>query len=59
MEFTDVEQQYQRYQLELDSRIRCVLAHGHFIMGPEIAEVEEALAAYVGVIRGRYLTSVI
>jgi UDP-2-acetamido-2-deoxy-ribo-hexuluronate aminotransferase len=29
--------------------MRAVLTHGHFIMGPEIAEVESALAAYTSV----------
>lgn len=29
--------------------MRAVLTHGHFIMGPEIAELESALAAYTGV----------
>lgn len=29
--------------------MRAVLAHGHFIMGPEIAALESALATYVGV----------
>ena len=29
--------------------MRAVLDHGHFIMGPEIAELEAALAGYVGV----------
>ncbi|MBK9137219.1 MAG: DegT/DnrJ/EryC1/StrS family aminotransferase [Verrucomicrobia bacterium] len=49
MEFIDLKQQYRRYQAEIDDRIRKVLEHGHFIMGPEIAELEAALAAYVGV----------
>jgi UDP-2-acetamido-2-deoxy-ribo-hexuluronate aminotransferase len=46
MEFIDLKEQYRRYQSEIDDRIRRVLARGHFIMGPEIAEVEQALAAY-------------
>jgi UDP-2-acetamido-2-deoxy-ribo-hexuluronate aminotransferase len=49
MEFIDLKEQYRRYQQEIDERMRRVLGHGHFIMGPEIAELEEALAAYVGV----------
>jgi len=49
MEFVDLKTQYRRYQAEIDERVRRVLAHGHFIMGPEIAEVELALAKYVGV----------
>jgi UDP-2-acetamido-2-deoxy-ribo-hexuluronate aminotransferase len=48
MEFIDLKEQYQRYQVETDERMRRVLTHGHFIMGPEIAELEQALAGYVG-----------
>ena len=49
MEFIDLETQYQRYKEEIDARIATVLAHGHFIMGPEIAELKTALGRYVGV----------
>jgi UDP-2-acetamido-2-deoxy-ribo-hexuluronate aminotransferase len=49
MEFIDLKEQYRRYKAETDDRIQRVLAHAHFIMGPEIAELEEALAKYVGV----------
>lgn len=49
MEFIDLKEQYRRYRSEIDARMRAVLAHGHFIMGPEIATLESALAAYVGV----------
>jgi UDP-2-acetamido-2-deoxy-ribo-hexuluronate aminotransferase len=49
MEFIDLKTQYRCYQAEIDARIRTVLDHGHFIMGPEIAELETALATYVGV----------
>jgi len=49
MEFIDLKEQYRRYKSETDARIQRVLDHGHFIMGPEIAELEQALAAYVGV----------
>lgn len=47
MEFIDLKTQYLRYQIEIDARMRTVLQHGHFIMGPEIAELEAELAAYV------------
>lgn len=47
MEFIDLKEQYRRYKSEIDERIRRVLAHGHFIMGPEIMELEQALAGYV------------
>lgn len=49
MEFIDLKAQYSRYQREINARMNAVLQHGHFIMGPEIAELEAALAAYVGV----------
>jgi UDP-2-acetamido-2-deoxy-ribo-hexuluronate aminotransferase len=49
VEFVDLKQQYQQYKAEIDERIDQVLDHGHFIMGPEIEEVEEALARRVGV----------
>ena len=49
MEFIDLKTQYKRYQSEIDARMSAVVNHGHFIMGPEIAELEAALAAYVGV----------
>src|SRR5437667_11784479 len=48
MEFIDLKAQYHRYQTEIDLRMRRVLDHGRFIMGPEIAELETALAEYVG-----------
>jgi len=49
MEFIDLKAQYHRYRTEIDGRIRKVLDHGRFIMGPEVKELEEALAGYVGV----------
>lgn len=49
MKFIDLKEQYRRHKAEIDDRIQRVLAHGHFIMGPEIAELEQALAAYVRV----------
>ena len=49
MQFIDLKQQYLKYQPEIDARIRKVLEHGNFIMGPEVSELEKALAEYVGV----------
>jgi UDP-2-acetamido-2-deoxy-ribo-hexuluronate aminotransferase len=49
MEFIDLKTQYLRYQSAIDARMQAVLQHGHFIMGPEVAELETQLAAYVGV----------
>lgn len=48
MEFIDLKEQYRRYQAQIDQRIQRVLDHGCFILGPEIAELEQALANYVG-----------
>ena len=52
MQFIDLQAQYKKYQAQIDARMRAVLDHGHFIMGPEIAELESALAGYVGVKHG-------
>ena len=49
MDFIDLKQQYARYQTDIDARMRRVLEHGHFIMGPEIAELEATLSSFVGV----------
>lgn len=49
MEFIDVKKQYQLYKKEIDSGIQGVLDHAGFIMGPEIKQVEQKLAEYVGV----------
>src|SRR5574340_986937 len=49
MDFIDLKAQQQRINAKLDENIRKVLAHGHYIMGPEVGELEAKLAAYVGV----------
>ncbi|CAB5158155.1 MAG: aminotransferase class I/II-fold pyridoxal phosphate-dependent enzyme [Actinobacteria bacterium] len=49
MQFIDLKTQYTRYKAEIDARMQTVLSHGHYIMGPEITELEAALAEYVGV----------
>lgn len=46
--FIDLKSQFQAIEPEIRSRIDAVLAHGQFIMGPEVAEMEQALADYVG-----------
>jgi UDP-2-acetamido-2-deoxy-ribo-hexuluronate aminotransferase len=48
MEFIDLKSQYQRLKPQIDAAIRRVLDHGQFILGPEVAELEEKLAAYTG-----------
>ena len=47
--FNDLATQQQRLRPQIDERIARVLAHGQYIMGPEIAELESALATRVGV----------
>jgi UDP-2-acetamido-2-deoxy-ribo-hexuluronate aminotransferase len=49
MEFIDCKEQYRRYHTEIDERMRAVLTHGQYVMGPEVFELEQALARYVGV----------
>ncbi|NNM78601.1 DegT/DnrJ/EryC1/StrS family aminotransferase [Sphingomonas sp. ID1715] len=49
MEFIDLKAQYRALKPSIDARIAQVLEHGRYIMGPEIGELEERLAAYVGV----------
>lgn len=48
MEFIDLKTQYRRRKLAIDSRIQAVLDHGQYILGPEVRELEERLAARVG-----------
>jgi UDP-2-acetamido-2-deoxy-ribo-hexuluronate aminotransferase len=49
MEFIDLKEQFRLYRADIEARMASVLEHGHFIMGPEIAELEKQLAAYTGV----------
>lgn len=46
--FVDLQTQYRRYQQEIDSRMQAVLGHARFILGPEVAELESALAQFCG-----------
>src|SRR6218665_1603037 len=48
MEFIDLKSQYQRLKPQIDAAIQRVLDHGQFILGPEVAELEERLVAYTG-----------
>ena len=43
--FIDLATQQDALREELDRRISAVLAHGQYIMGPEVAEMELALAS--------------
>ena len=49
MQFSDLAAQYQSLKAKIDTRIQRVLDHGQYIMGPEVGELEEQLANYVGV----------
>lgn len=49
MQFIDLKKQYERLQVNIQTRMNTVLEHGQFIMGPEVKELEEKLASYVGV----------
>ena len=46
--FVDLKSQYAALKGSIDARIQRVLDHGQYIMGPEVKELEERLAAYTG-----------
>jgi UDP-2-acetamido-2-deoxy-ribo-hexuluronate aminotransferase len=46
--FIDLKAQYLGNKEAIRARIDAVLEHGQYIMGPEVAELEKKLAAYVG-----------
>jgi UDP-2-acetamido-2-deoxy-ribo-hexuluronate aminotransferase len=48
VEFIDLKAQYRALQPSIDARMKKVLDHGQYIMGPEVAELEQKLAAYTG-----------
>lgn len=48
MQFIDLAAQQQRIRDKIESNIQTVLDHGKYIMGPEIGQLEEKLADYVG-----------
>ena len=48
IQFTDLASQYQALKASIDARIAGVLAHGRYIMGPEVRELEQALERYTG-----------
>lgn len=56
MQFIDLKAQQQQLlpdgrslRQAVDDRLAALLDHGQYILGPEVAELEQALAAYVGV----------
>jgi dTDP-4-amino-4,6-dideoxygalactose transaminase len=46
--FLDLKAQQARISADLRRRLEAVLAHCQFVLGPEVAELEAALAAYCG-----------
>ena len=48
MDFIDLKTQQKRIKEQLDANIQKVLAHGRYILGPEVSELEKTLAGYVG-----------
>lgn len=48
IDFIDLKAQQVRIKEKIDSGIRHVLEHGQYILGPEVIELEERLASYVG-----------
>ncbi|WP_071871006.1 DegT/DnrJ/EryC1/StrS family aminotransferase [Atopomonas hussainii] len=55
IEFIDLKAQQGLIKEKIDAGIQRVLAHGQYILGPEVNELEEKLAAFVG---ARYCISV-
>ena len=48
MDFIDLKTQYRTLEASIDARIQKVLDHGQYVLGPEVAELEQRLADYVG-----------
>ena len=48
MQFIDLAAQQARIKKQIDANIEQVLSHGQYILGPEVAELEDKLAAYCG-----------
>ena len=48
MDFIDLKTQYAALQGSINTRMQRVLDHGQYIMGPEVAELEAALAQRTG-----------
>jgi len=48
MQFIDLHAQQERIRSKIEENIKRVLDHGQYIMGPEVQELEEKLAHFVG-----------
>lgn len=51
MEFRDLHRQYEALKPAIDQAVLSTVAEGRYIMGPAVRELEQQLAAYVGVAR--------
>ena len=49
MQFIDLATQQRRIREKINQNIQSVLDHGKYIMGPEVKELEEKLAGFIGV----------
>ena len=49
MQFIDLNTQQKQIREKIDNRIKKILDHGKYIMGPEVHELEDRLANYVNV----------
>ncbi|SHI50319.1 dTDP-4-amino-4,6-dideoxygalactose transaminase [Desulfatibacillum alkenivorans DSM 16219] len=48
MQFIDLKAQQARIREDVEARLKVVLDHGRYVMGPEIDEIEESLANFSG-----------
>ena len=49
MEFRDLKKQYQILKTDIDYKVQSVYESAHYISGPEVKDLEDQLAEYVGV----------
>ena len=49
MQFIDLNRQYKILEQQIDQRIKKVLQHSQFILGPEVNELEQLLAKFTKV----------
>ncbi len=49
MQFRDLAKQYEALKHDIDQAMLTVASQSHYIMGPQVKELEEQLAAYTGV----------
>lgn len=48
LDFVDLKSQYAALRTQIHARMQRVLDHGRYIMGPEVAELEQRLAQFTG-----------